>query len=94
MPRCGRLVLVDEPWGWVPFFCTDTAAPDILGCVAGRFSLETCFRELKAVIGAGQQQVRLVRANVWTFQGCLRKFTMTERGRGICHTSGVRFALS
>src|SRR6187200_3667585 len=61
-----RVVLVDEPKGWVAFFCTDPAATvaDILGSVAGRFSLETCFRDLKEVVGAGQQQVRFVRASV------------------------------
>ena len=34
-----RVVLVDEPKGWVAFFCTDPAATvaDILGCVADRF---------------------------------------------------------
>ncbi|WP_315854062.1 IS701 family transposase [Gemmata palustris] len=55
-----RVVLVDEPTGWVAFFCTDTAAPvgDILGSVASRFSLEIAFRDLKEVVGAGQQQVR------------------------------------
>ena len=44
-----RVVLVDESKGWVAFFCTDTTASvaDILGCLAGRFSLETCFRDLK-----------------------------------------------
>jgi hypothetical protein len=75
-----RVVLVDEPKGWVAFFCTDTAATvaDILGCVAGRFSLETCFRDLKEVVGAGQQQVRLVRASVGAFHLCLWTFTMTE----------------
>jgi hypothetical protein len=37
-----RVVLVDEPTGWVAFFCTDTTSTvaDILGCVADRFSLE------------------------------------------------------
>src|SRR5205085_5436197 len=55
-----RVVLVDEPKGWVAFFCTDPDATvaDILGRVAERFSLETCFRDLKEVVGAGQQQVR------------------------------------
>lgn len=75
-----RVVLVDEPKGWVAFFCTDTSATvaDILGCVADRFSLETCFRDLKETVGAGQQQVRLVRASVGTFHICLWTFTMTE----------------
>jgi hypothetical protein len=75
-----RVVLVDEPKGWVAFFCTDPAATvaDILGRVAGRFSLETCFRDLKEVVGAGQQQVRLVRASVGAFHLCLWAFTLTE----------------
>jgi len=75
-----RVVLVDEPKGWVAFFCTDTAATaaDILGCVAGRFSLEIAFRDLKEIVGAGQQQVRLVRPNVGAFHVCLWTFTMTE----------------
>lgn len=45
-------------------FCSDptVGVADILGNVAGRFSLEVTFRDLKAVVGAGQQQVRRVRA--------------------------------
>ena len=75
-----RVVLVDEPKGWIAFFCTDTAATvaDILGCVADRFSLEITFRDVKEVVGAGQQQVRFVRANVGAFHICLWTFTMTE----------------
>jgi hypothetical protein len=75
-----RVVLVDEPKGCAAFFCTDPAAAvaDILECVADRFSLETCFRDLKEVVGAGQQQVRLVRANVGAFHVCLWTVTMTE----------------
>jgi hypothetical protein len=75
-----RVVLVDEPTGWVAFFCTDTTATaaDILGSVAGRFSLEITFRDLKEVVGAGQQQVRLMRASVGAFHLCLWAFTTTE----------------
>ena len=75
-----RVVLVDELKGWVAFFCTDMAATvaDILGCVAGRFSLEITIRDLKEVVGAGQQQVRFVRASVGSFHICLWTFTMTE----------------
>ena len=75
-----RVVLVDEPTGWVAFFCTDPAATvaDILAAVADRFPLETCFRDLKEVAGAGQQQVRFVWANVGAFHVCLWAFTMTE----------------
>lgn len=75
-----RVVLVDEPNGWVAFFCTDPAATvaDILGCVANRFSLEIAFRDCKDIVGAGQQQVRRVRASVGAFHICLWTFTMTE----------------
>jgi hypothetical protein len=75
-----RVVLVDEPRGWVAFFCTDPAAgvADVLGLVAERFSLETAFRDVKEVVGAGQQQVRHVRASVGSFHVCLWAFTMTE----------------
>jgi hypothetical protein len=75
-----RVVLVDEPKGWVAFFCTETGATvaDILGSVADRFSLEIAFRDVKEVVGAGQQQVRFVRASVGAFHVCLWTFTMTE----------------
>jgi len=75
-----RVVLVDEPTGWVAFFCTDPSASvaDILGAVAGRFSFETAFRDLKDVVGAGQQQVRRARASVGAFHVCLWTFTLTE----------------
>ena len=75
-----RVVLVDETKGWVAFFCTDPAAvvADILGLVSDRFSLETCFRDLKQVVGVGQQQVRGVASNVGRFHLCVWAFTMTE----------------
>ena len=75
-----RVVLVDEPKGRVAFFCTDTGATvaDILGLVADRFSLETCFRDLKQTVGAGQQQVRGVASSVGCFHLCVWSFTMTE----------------
>jgi hypothetical protein len=75
-----RVVLVDEPTGWRAYFCTDTSASvaDILGMVADRFSLEIAFRDCKQVVGAGQQQVRFVWANVGAFHLCLWTFTMTE----------------
>ena len=46
--------------------------------MAERFSLEITFRDVKEVVGAGQQQVRFVRANVGAFHMCLWTFTMTE----------------
>jgi hypothetical protein len=75
-----RVVLVDEPRGWVAFFCTDIEATveEILSAVADRFSLETAFRDCKEVVGAGQQQVRFVWANIGAFHICLWTFTMTE----------------
>lgn len=75
-----RVVLVDEPAGWVAFFCTDANASvaDILGLVADRFSLETAFRDLKEVVGAGQQQVRFVWASIGSFHLCLWSLVMTE----------------
>jgi hypothetical protein len=75
-----RVVLVAEPTGWVAFFCTDPTAPvaDILGLVADRFSLETAFRDVKGIVGAGQQQVRHLWASVGSFHVCLWTFTMTE----------------
>lgn len=64
-----RVVLVDEPGGWVAFFCSDPTAgvADILGNVAGRFSLEITFQDVKEIIGAGQQRVRSVAGNVGAF---------------------------
>jgi hypothetical protein len=75
-----RVVLVDEPTGWRAYFCTDTSASvaDILRMVADRFSLEIAFRECKQVVGAGQQQVRFIWANVGAFHVCLWTYTMTE----------------
>jgi DDE superfamily endonuclease len=75
-----RVVLVEEPTGWVAFFCTDVSAPvaDILTAVADRFSLEITFRDCKEVVGAGQQQVRFLWANIGAFHICLWTFTMTE----------------
>jgi SRSO17 transposase len=75
-----RVVLVNEPTGWVAFFCTNpqATAADILGLVADRFRLETCFRDLKQIVGAGQQQVRGVASNVGCFHLSAWAFTMTE----------------
>lgn len=90
-----RVVLVDEPKGWVAFFCTDPGATvaEVLGLVADRFSLETAFRDVKGIVGAGQQQVRHVWASVGSFHVCLWSFTMTEAWaweRGECELVGHR----
>ncbi len=75
-----RVVLVDEPEGWRAYFCTEASATvaDTLGRVSDRFSLETAFRDCKEVVGAGQQQVRFVWANIGAFHICLWTCTMTE----------------
>jgi DDE superfamily endonuclease len=75
-----RVVLVDEPTGWRAYFSTDpgVTVADILGAVADRFAVETTFRDVKDVVGAGQQQVRFVWASVGAFHLCLWAFTLTE----------------
>jgi hypothetical protein len=75
-----RVVLVCEPDGWRAYFCTDTSASvaDIPTTIADRFSLEITCRERKQIVGAGQQQVRFLWANVGAFHICLWTFTMTE----------------
>jgi hypothetical protein len=90
-----RVVLVDEPKGWVAFFCSDPAAgvADILGQVAARFALEITFRDLKEVVGAGHQQVRSMAGNIGAFHLCGWTFTMTEVwawGRGVEDLVGHR----
>lgn len=75
-----RVVLVDDPHGWRAYFCTDPDATvaDVLTTIADRFSLETAFREIKEVVGAGKQQVRFIHASVGAFHVCLWTYTMTE----------------
>ena len=75
-----RVVLVDEPTGWVAFFCTDPSASvaEILSAAADRFTLETAFRDCKEIVGAGQQQVRFVWASIGALHVCLGTYTMTE----------------
>lgn len=75
-----RVVIVRETHGWLAFFSTDPDATvaDILEAVADRFSLETAFRDLKEIVGAGQQQTRFHFANVGAFHLCLWTFTLTE----------------
>jgi hypothetical protein len=75
-----RVVLVKDPHGWRAYFCTDPSATvtDILETVAERFSIETAFKDVKEVVGGGQQQVRFAWANVGSFHLCLWTYTMTE----------------
>ena len=92
-----RVVLVDEPTGWRAYFSTDpdVTVADILGAVADRFALETTFRDVKDVVGAGQQQVRFVWASVGALHLCLWTFTLTEAwawGRREAELTGHRAA--
>ena len=75
-----RVVLAEEPDGWVAFFCTDTAAAaaDIRGCVANRFPSGMAFRDCKDIVGAGRRQVRRVRASVGACRVCVWTFATTE----------------
>jgi hypothetical protein len=64
-----RVVIVKETDGWIPFFSTNPNATvvDILEAAADRGSHEHCFKNLKEVWGAGEQQLRNVYANVGAF---------------------------
>ena len=76
-----RVVLVkEENKTWRAYFGTDTTATvaDILETVADRFAIEMAFRDVKEIVGAGQQQTRFHFANVGAFHLCLWTFTMTE----------------
>jgi hypothetical protein len=72
--------MADEPRGWRAYFCTDPKATvaDVLTTIADWFSLEITFREVKEVVGTGEQQVRFIQASVGAFHVCLWTYTMTE----------------
>ncbi|QEL17505.1 hypothetical protein [Limnoglobus roseus] len=67
---------MDEPR--VRWHSSAPTVTDVLIAVAGRFALEVAFRDLKNVVGAGEQQVRHMRASVGAFHICLWTFTMIE----------------
>jgi hypothetical protein len=75
-----RVVLVKTADGWVAYFGTDpdATAADILGLVADRAAIEQVFHDVKAVWGAGQQQLRNVHANVGAFHLNLWAHTLVE----------------
>ena len=75
-----RVVLVDEPSGWVAFVFASVSAnvAEILSTVADQFSLETIYRNCKEIVEAGQQQVRFVWANIGAFNACLWTFMLTK----------------
>jgi hypothetical protein len=80
-PACGaiRVVIVRDRKDWRAFFCTDTNASvkEILETIAARFSIETMFREVKQVLGAGQQQTRRWGASLGCFLMNLWAYTLT-----------------
>lgn len=61
--RLLRVVVVRLHHGRVPirvFFSTDVSmsVPEVLSCYAGRWTTETCFRNLKQLLGFGDSQAR------------------------------------
>jgi hypothetical protein len=75
-----RVVVLREPGGWLAYFCTDpeATAAQVLEAMAARSALEETFRGLKAVWGAGQQQVRNAYANVGAFAAKLALYSAVE----------------
>ena len=75
-----RVVLVDEPTGWrgVLLHRRRGERRRHPGDGGRPVRLEITFRDCKEVVGAGQQQVRFVWANIGAFHICLWTFTMTE----------------
>jgi hypothetical protein len=75
-----RVVLVREADGWVAYFCTKAEATvaEVLEAVADRGAIEDTFRDLKEVEGAGQQQVRNLKASVGCFNLCAWLYTLVE----------------
>jgi hypothetical protein len=75
-----RVVLVKEDDGWLAFFGTgpNATAAEILEKVADRNSLEQTFKDVKEVVGAGQQQLRNLHANVGAWHLNLWAYTLVE----------------
>ena len=75
-----RVVLVKEPHGWFPYFCTkaDASVQEILEAVADRAAIEQNFHDLKEVHGAGQQQLRNYWANIAAYHVTLWWYTLIE----------------
>jgi hypothetical protein len=75
-----RVVLVKEPHGWFPYFCTkvDASVQEILEAVADRAAIEQNFHDLKEVHGAGKQQVRNYWANIAAYHVTMWWHTLIE----------------
>jgi hypothetical protein len=75
-----RVVIVWEDEGWLAYFCTEPAMPEvtILEAMADRGAIEQLFKDVKEVWGAGQQQVRNVYASIGAFTVNLVLYTVVE----------------
>ena len=75
-----RVVLVKEPHGWFPYFCTkaDASVQEILEAVADRAAIEQNFHDLKEVDGAGKQQLRNYWANIAAYHVTMWWHTLIE----------------
>lgn len=76
-----RVVLVKQERNeWVAYFTTntETTAAEILGLVSDRAAIEQVFHDVKEVWGAGQQQLRNIRANIGCWHLNLWAHTLVE----------------
>jgi hypothetical protein len=75
-----RVVIVREPDGWLAYFCTDPGATagSVLEAMADRGAIEQTFKDVKAVWGTGQQQVRNVYACIGAFAVNLIWYSVVE----------------
>jgi DDE superfamily endonuclease len=75
-----RVVLVREPTGWLPFFCTEAAMPaaTVLEVMADRGAIEQTFKDVKEVWGAGQQHVRNLYASIGAWSVNLVLYSVVE----------------
>ncbi len=75
-----RVVLIQEPEGWLALFCTDVNASvvEIVEAFSDRHTIEQCFHDVKEVWRAGQQQLRHIWRNVAAFNLNLWIHTLVE----------------
>jgi hypothetical protein len=81
-----RVVIVWEDDGWLAYFCTEPAMPEvtILEAMADRGAIEQLFKDVKEVWGAGQQQVRNVYASIGAFTVNLVLYSVVEAWAWAC----------
>lgn len=65
---------------WAAFFCTNPQADpvDVLTLAAERWAIEEDFHDLKENLGAGEQQVRNIWANIGCWHLCMWAFVLTH----------------